>query len=421
MAIGWLLGHPLDLEAATPLASARVPVSRDAPGFQAQLDDWLHRFGGRFAAVLLAPVPLVYPDAGGTLPVLFDPELQAAASSPFLLVREGEEIPDSELVDTVAVFRTGGWFTLGATPHAGASLLLPNHVLDLRTWKQARVWPRERPEEADVASSVERVAVALERTLAAAAATGTPNVGFTAGGDSRTFVACARDILDRFRFITVAFPDELGAVDLATAPALAQRLGLEHRVLPWLEPSADDVELFMYRTGCLVGERRGRLAGPTYNQFGGAETYVSGIGAEMARGIGWRRDDEPGSELSADGLLSRFHLRHETYNLDAEAEISRWLSEGRIDLFAFNDHMDSTVANLTKPQKRSRMVERTGLSGEAFDDLVARVVARAGEVPASIARLAEAARSAGVRHRSRARPLPAERDRYDALSSRRRR
>ena len=75
--------------------------------------------------------------------------------------------------------------------------------------------------------------------------------------------------------------------------------------------------------------------------------------------------------LAAD---TRFHLRHETYNLDAEAEISQWLSDGRIDLFAFNDHMDSTVANLTKPQKRPRMVERTGLSGAAFDALVERVV-----------------------------------------------
>jgi len=99
-------------------------------------------------------------------------------------------------------------------------------------------------------------------------------------------------------------------------------------------------------------------------------------------------------QLAAD---TRFHLRQETYNLDAEAEIRQWLSDGRVDLFAFNDHMDSTVANLTKPQKRSRMVERTGLSGEAFDALVARVVARADEVPASIARLAEAARSADVR------------------------
>lgn len=98
--------------------------------------------------------------------------------------------------------------------------------------------------------------------------------------------------------------------------------------------------------------------------------------------------------LAAD---TRFHLRHETYNLDAEGEIGQWLSEGRIDLFAFNDHMDSTVASLAKPEKRNRMVERTGLSGEAFDALVQRVVARAHEVPASISRLAEMARAAGTR------------------------
>lgn len=99
-------------------------------------------------------------------------------------------------------------------------------------------------------------------------------------------------------------------------------------------------------------------------------------------------------QLAAD---TRFHLRHETYNLDAEAEIYQWLSDGRIDLFAFNDHMDSTVANLAKPQKRSRMVERTGLSSDAFDDLVERVGSRAHDVPASIARLAKAARDANVR------------------------
>ena len=94
---------------------------------------------------------------------------------------------------------------------------------------------------------------------------------------------------------------------------------------------------------------------------------------------------------------TRFHLRHETYNLDAEDDIGRWLSAGRIDLFAFNDHMDSTVALLDNPRKRSRMVERTGLAGDEFDRVVARVLSRADEVPASIARLAALARDAGVR------------------------
>jgi alpha-D-ribose 1-methylphosphonate 5-triphosphate diphosphatase len=99
-------------------------------------------------------------------------------------------------------------------------------------------------------------------------------------------------------------------------------------------------------------------------------------------------------QLAAD---TRFHLRHETYNLDAESEIKQWLSDGRIDLFAFNDHMDSTVASLDKPHKRARMVERCGLSSDEFDRLVARVVSRGYEVPSSIARLAGVARSANVR------------------------
>ena len=99
-------------------------------------------------------------------------------------------------------------------------------------------------------------------------------------------------------------------------------------------------------------------------------------------------------QLAAD---TRFHLRHETYNLDAETGIAQWLSGGRIDLFAFNDHMDSTVASLAKPQKRNRMVERTGLSDQAFDSLVERVVSRGDDVPASVARLAKAARDANVR------------------------
>src|SRR5579871_1686243 len=50
--------------------------------------------------------------------------------------------------------------------------------------------------------------------------------------------------------------------------------------------------------------------------------------------------------LAAD---TRFHLRHETYNLDAEEKIGEWLAAGRIELFAFNDHMSGTVRDLEKP------------------------------------------------------------------------
>ena len=40
------------------------------------------------------------------------------------------------------------------------------------------------------------------------------------------------------------------------------------------------------------------------------------------------------SSFAAD---TRFHLRHEIYNLDAEEEITAWLATGRVDALAFND------------------------------------------------------------------------------------
>lgn len=90
-------------------------------------------------------------------------------------------------------------------------------------------------------------------------------------------------------------------------------------------------------------------------------------------------------QLAAD---TRFHLRQETFNLDAEPTIAEWLIAGRVDLLAFNDHMDMTTASMSNPKKRMRMVERSGLSESGFDSLVQRVLERESEVPASIERLA---------------------------------
>lgn len=305
--IGWLLGQAIELESATLITHAlRAPVLIDDHQIGQTFEDWLYAFGGRFAAIVLRPTPVIYPDAAATLPVLFDAELQCAASSPFLLCSPDGAVPDSPLVDTIAVFEAGGCFTLGATPHARAELLLPNHVLDLARWWQSRVWPKSSSKPDDVETLVERVATVLCRTCSALTAAGRPNVGLTAGGDSRALVACSRHVLDRTRFFTVAFPDDLGATDLATAPALAQRFGLEHRILPWIEPSTDDVDLFMYRTGCLVGNFRARRATRSYNQLGDRDVYVSGLGMEMTWCRGWRRHDNPATQIRADDLLYRF-------------------------------------------------------------------------------------------------------------------
>ena len=99
------------------------------------------------------------------------------------------------------------------------------------------------------------------------------------------------------------------------------------------------------------------------------------------------------SRLGAD---TRFHLRHETFNLAAEPEILQWLSERRIDLVAFNDHMLIADETSSRSKKLGPMVERSGLTREEFLRLVERVKDRGNEVPGSIERIAQAALAHGI-------------------------
>lgn len=118
------------------------------------------------------------------------------------------------------------------------------------------------------------------------------------------------------------------------------------------------------------------------------------------------------SRLAAD---TRFHLRQETFNLDAEPTIAEWLVTGRIDLLAFNDHMDMTTTSMSNPKKRMRMVERSGLSESEFDKLVERVLACENHVAPSIARLAAIARDHKVPMLSHDDKSPQQRAEFRAM------
>ncbi len=90
------------------------------------------------------------------------------------------------------------------------------------------------------------------------------------------------------------------------------------------------------------------------------------------------------------GADTHVHLRYETFNLDAEAEVAGWVGDRRIGMLGFNDHMPGENAP-PRTRKLAQMAERAGLSREDFLALVERLRARSEEVPASITRLAAAA------------------------------
>jgi alpha-D-ribose 1-methylphosphonate 5-triphosphate diphosphatase len=119
------------------------------------------------------------------------------------------------------------------------------------------------------------------------------------------------------------------------------------------------------------------------------------------------------------GADTRYHLRHETYNLDAEAEIMTWLARRRIDAIAFNDHMSHTVDASSRAQRLlAQMVQRSGATREGFLAVVERTKRRADEVPTSIERLAAAANASGVPLLSHDDASPEQRRWFRALGCR---
>src|SRR6516162_2733663 len=95
-------------------------------------------------------------------------------------------------------------------------------------------------------------------------------------------------------------------------------------------------------------------------------------GTENARGI-LAAIESLRPRLAAD---TRFHLRYETFNLEAEPEVTDWLAARRIDALAFNDHMPTGESVRKRPDKLGPMAERSGLSREDFLALVKRLDAR---------------------------------------------
>jgi alpha-D-ribose 1-methylphosphonate 5-triphosphate diphosphatase len=119
--------------------------------------------------------------------------------------------------------------------------------------------------------------------------------------------------------------------------------------------------------------------------------------------------------LAAD---TRYHLRFETFNFDAEPEARDWLDERKIDALAFNDHMLKPDYAHRPPSKIGTMIDRTGLSREDFFKLVDSLQSRADEVPDLIVRMAQAANASGIPLLSHDDSSPEQRQWFRALGCR---
>jgi alpha-D-ribose 1-methylphosphonate 5-triphosphate diphosphatase len=145
--------------------------------------------------------------------------------------------------------------------------------------------------------------------------------------------------------------------------------------------------------GLIDSDRQAIANGITTAFHGVTWSWEPGLrGADNARAI-LAAIEQLGPRFAAD---TKFHLRHETYNLAAEPEVRDWIADRRIGALAFNDHLPTEGNLAARPDKLGQMVARSGVSHAEFVALVDRLRGRSDEVPGSIARLAKHATAHGV-------------------------
>lgn len=114
---------------------------------------------------------------------------------------------------------------------------------------------------------------------------------------------------------------------------------------------------------------------------------------------------------------TRLHLRWETFALEAMEEVREWLALAPPPILAFNDHTTGSVLKGTIARKIGQMAERSGISREAYMDLLDRVWAAREAVPGAIESLAASARANGNVLLAHDEETPAERARFRALGA----
>jgi len=264
----------------------------DADGFERSI----HSLAGRFAAVWLGRGGTrVFLDASGSLGVVYCAEQEIAASTAFLVPYQDASDDRLALVNEPTPYPYDPHLYFGLTVRHSVDWLLPNHYLDLESWRTVRYWPIGESESTDdVEDVLETVVNRVRESVRALVESGPVQMSLTAGNDTRALLACSKEFLDEIEFVTLAFPDRIGRTDVNVARQMASALGLRHRVIRG-RASFEDIDRVLYRTGCVAAlDSRCQQGARMMANLDSKRPYLSASMAEVARQPSYRTwDPEP--------------------------------------------------------------------------------------------------------------------------------
>jgi hypothetical protein len=322
--------------------------------------DSLVRYAGRLAGrwVLIADsgdYSVLCHDAGGLRQVFYSEEMRVCASQAstaarvFPFVDSSKEFLETEFAQNNSEY----WWPGDTTPYRGVECLLPNHYLDLRSWRSKRYWPNESIGECGIEAAASTAADILAGELQAVALRFPLALPITAGWDSRVILAACRRAQIEPHCYTLQFGKlHRGSQDIAVPGRLLRHLGLRHQVIPCPNRADPEFLLRYNRQADPTHEEAAAIAQGLLSSYPAGRVSLSGHCSEMARcyyhpkpekrkidaGLladlttmdrvpfvlnafaKWLAGAQPASEASGIELLDLFYL---------EQRVGRWAANGQ--------------------------------------------------------------------------------------------
>lgn len=326
-ALGWILGVALDLRAGRPLSETlRLTSFADSPEAMqaAACEDLLDRLHGAFLIVICTPsFARIYPAVTAALGCVFDAAARRVASTPLALLgpaKYEQRIAGGDVQGDLAPLVPNAFDLTSAD---GVLRLLPNHYLDLISFRTPRFWP-----VAPLATDLHPVELMdTIRTVGAAALNALPKdrtllAPLTAGRDSRLILALCQILGAQVSTFTIGCSEAVKPIDPALAPAIAQLAGASHRVVEAAISKPEVERGWIERSGRAFSDSNARLF-ETMRAFADENYILPGFGGEIARGVLWRPLDRADTPLGAFAALNRINAPITDENL---AAADRWIA-----------------------------------------------------------------------------------------------
>ena len=319
--------------------------------FEDKLEQFVYTLGGSWIAILkTASGVQFFVDACGSKPLVYSTDKGIVASSAAMILDDSEyESELSKEASSPGWFERDLYFPAGITAHSSIRRLLPNHSLNLSTWKIKRIWPLEQLPAMSADQALANIVSVTHAGLKISNTQANCLVPLTAGNETRGLLAMLRDNTDSTHFFTATMPGSF--VDQGCASRLARTFNLKHQNFSVRRRSNLEQMIWQRNAGNCVGGVN--MYNRLFENFN-PSVEISGLGGEIGRGFLWLSTDKPDGKVGAPDLLKRLKLPD---NKQFEIELEKWIEEfPQFDLFTLLDcaYIEHRMATWAFPQTVAR-------------------------------------------------------------------